>query len=334
MNDSGLFTIAGATTLVGPVSVSTNDGDIAFRGAVDATPNTGFPLTVTAGTGDITFAGAVGATNALGGLAIGSATTVRAEGSVSLDGSLGYSAGEGLLIGSDGVVGEANFTHGGSIIGFQVAGGTPNGSDCATNQASSCGSGVVFENGSSGTIEGFTIIYNSGSGIVLANSSGVQLLSNTIWGNGVNGVTVTGPGATGNAILSNSIFSNAVDAIVLFGGGNDSQPAPTIDTAEFRSGNVLVSGTVTGTGNYTVQVFANPNNNVPEGQTLLGSFTVPAGTFTNKSVSAGTTTNGYITTTVTPVSGPRNTSQFSTPVELTAPLTVPSRSAALDDRRL
>ena len=334
VNDSGRFTIGGATTLVGPVSVSTNDGDIAFRGAIDATPNTGFPLTVAAGTGDITFAGAVGATNALGGLAIGSATTVRAEGSVSLDGSLGYSAGEGLLIGSYGVVGEANFTHGGSIIGFQVAGGTPNGSDCATNRPSSCASGVVFENGSSGTIEGFTIIYNSGSGIVLANSSGVQLLSNTIWGNGGNGVTVTGPGATDNAILSNSIFSNAVDAIVLLAGGNDSQSAPTIDTAELRSGNVLVSGTVAGTGNYTVQVFANPTNNVPEGQTLLGSFTVPAGTFTNKSVSAGTTTSGYITTTVTPVSGPRNTSQFSIPVELTAPLTVLSRTAATDDRRL
>ena len=316
----GQFTIVGATTLVGPVSVSTNDGDITFGGAVDATPNTGFPLTVTAGTGDITFAGAVGATNALGGLAIDSATTVTAEGSVSLDGSLGYSASEGLQIGdttSGGVVGAANFTHGGSILGFQTSGGSPNGSGCAKNQPlGACGSGVVFENGSSGTIEGFTIVDNSGSGVALANSSGVRLLSNTIWGNGGNGVTVAGPGANGNAILSNSIFSNAIDAIVLVGGGNDSQSAPTIDTAEFRSGNVLVSGTVTGTGDYIVQVFATPTNNVPEGKTLLGSFTVPAGSFTNESVSAGTTTGGYITTTVTPVSGPRNTSQFSAPVEL------------------
>jgi len=318
----GQFTIVGATTLVGPVSVSTNGGDITFSGTVDATTNTGFPLTVAAGTGDVTFSGAVGATNVLGGLAIDSATTVTAEGSVSLDGSLGYSASEGLQIGdttSGGVVGAANFTHGGSILGFQILGGSPNGSGCAANQPlGACGSGVVFENGSSGTIEGFTIIYNAANGIALANSSGVQLLSNTIWGNGGNGVTVAGPGANGNAILSNSIFSNDIDAIMLVGGGNDSQPAPTIDTAALRSGNVVVSGTVTGTGNYIVQVFANPTNNVPEGQTLLGSFTVPAGSFNNKSVSAGTTTGGYITTTVTPVLSPRNTSQFSNPVELTA----------------
>jgi hypothetical protein len=315
---SGQFTIAGATTLVGPVSVSTNGGDITFGDTVDATLNTGFPLIVMASTGDVTFSGAVGATNALGGLAIDSANTVTAGGTVSLDGSLGYSASEGLQIGFDGFVKEANFTHGGSIIGFQAAGGTPNGTGCSDPIEGACGSGVVFENGSSGTIEGFTITYNSGSGVVVAGSTGVRLLSNTIWGNGATGVTVTLPGATGNAILSNSIFSNAGDAIALTYGGNDSQPAPTDVTAALRAGNVLVGGTVTGTGDYIVQVFATPTNNVPEGKTLLGSFTVPAGSFTNKSVSAGTTTGGYITTTVTPVSGPRNTSQFSNPVELTA----------------
>ena len=178
------FTIAGATTLVGPVSVSTNGGNITFEGTVDATLKTGFPLTVTAGdydvaenNGVIEFNGAVGGGNPLGGLAIDSARTVTASGTVSLDGSLGYSSGVGLQIGSapqtgssdvTSRVGTANFASGGSIIGFRIDGGTPNGI-CSDQRPGVCGSGVVVNGTPAGSLRGFTIASNASYGIYVTN---------------------------------------------------------------------------------------------------------------------------------------------------------------------
>jgi hypothetical protein len=103
----------------------------------------------------------------LGGLVIDSAQSVTAFGAVSLDGTLGYSSGEGLKIGSTGngsSVGTANFTFGGSIVGFQTNGGTPNGT-CGDQRVGACGSGVVVTGTPSGSITGFTIGNNSSYGI-------------------------------------------------------------------------------------------------------------------------------------------------------------------------
>ena len=174
VNDSsGSFRVDGATTVTGPnlsynaTIVQTNGGDITFDGTVDATPHTGFPLTLSAGTGNISLQGAVGSINPLGGLVIINAGTVTAQGAVSLDGSLGYSLGEGLQIGgADGTgnVGTANFTGGGSIIGFQTEGGTPNGT-CGDQRVGACGSGIVVNGTPSGSITGFTIGNNASWGI-------------------------------------------------------------------------------------------------------------------------------------------------------------------------
>ena len=182
----GRFTIVGATTLVGPVSVSTNDGDITFGGTIDATTNTGFPLTVTAGDkGVIEFKGAVGSAKPLGGLAIDSAKTVTASGTVSLDGSLGYSSGEGLQIGSTdstSSVGTANFTGGGLIAGFQTNGGNPNGT-CSDERIGACGSGVVVNGTPSGSIQGFLIADNASYGIYVPDSPSLTYTGNNFTGN-------------------------------------------------------------------------------------------------------------------------------------------------------
>ena len=179
------FSVAGATTLAGLVSVNACGGagaperacadtgaSITFDGPVDSLARKGFSLSVAAGDdGVVEFKGAVGGTNPLGGLAIDSANTVTALGTVSLDGSLGYAWGEGLRIGDSGDKGSvrtANFAGGGSIVGFQTTGGTPNGT-CSDQRPGACGSGVVVNGAPSGSIQGFTIADNDSYGIYVTN---------------------------------------------------------------------------------------------------------------------------------------------------------------------
>jgi hypothetical protein len=197
---SGQFTIAGATTLEGPTSVNTcgsksgpNGNDtvdcggrgisVNFDGRVDSSQGKGFPLTVAAGNaGTVSFDGAVGGTNPLGGLAIQSAQTVRASGTVTLDGSLGYSSAVGLQIGQtdySSIVRTANFAAGGSIVGFNASGGIPNGACSFSSNGglfAACGSGVVVTGTPTGLIQDFTIASNAGYGIYAAE----QPLSLTI----------------------------------------------------------------------------------------------------------------------------------------------------------
>jgi parallel beta-helix repeat protein len=249
------FTVAGATTLAGPVSVNAcgaagaperkcadTGASITFNGTVDSLANKGFPLTVVAGaTGHVIFNGAVGATNPLGGLAITNADTVTARGTVSLDGGLGYSAAKGLQIGSNGpfldlahdsgYVRVANFTAGGSVQGFQKDGGSnfavtngANGVGCDHDKdtAGACGSGVVVEGGSQLTIQGFAIANNASDGVLLADGTGVTVTGNTIFNNTVDGVGVTAVSAntsTNNVISSNTIYGNSRNGVHVSGSG-------------------------------------------------------------------------------------------------------------------
>jgi hypothetical protein len=238
------FTVAGATTLAGPVSVNAcgaagapewkcadTGASITFNGAVDSLANKGFPLTVVAGaTGHVIFNGAVGATNPLGGLAITNADTVTARGTVSLDGGLGYSAAKGLQIGSageSGYVRVADFTAGGLVLGFQKDGGSnfavTNGSkgvgcDYEKDSAGACGSGVVVAGGSRLTIQGFAIANNASDGVLLADGTGVTVRGNTIFNNSVDGVFVTGA-STNNVISSNTIYGNSRNGVHVSGSG-------------------------------------------------------------------------------------------------------------------
>ena len=366
----GAFTVAGATTLAGPVSVNAcgsaggherkcqdTGASITFNGTVDSLANKGFPLTVVAGTtGVVTFNGAMGAVNPLGGLAITNADTVTAEGTVSLNGSLGYSAAEGLQIGSngpflDGYVRVANFTAGGSVLGFQINGGSnfgaTNGSasglGCNDTTTGACGSGVVVEGGSRLAIQGFAIANNASHGVLLYDGTGVTIMGNTIFNNSVdgvfvtgastnndissnaiygntrNGVRVSGSGTIGNAILSNSIYSNEDWGIHLIDGGNDGQQPPESVTAQRQEKSITVSGNLAGDrkGLFQVQVFGNTVKD-QQGAQLLGSGNFAVGAFTitvpEGTWASGTTT--HVTVTATPVDGPQNTSEFSTAAQV------------------
>jgi len=302
------FTVAGATTLVGPVSVNAcgaaegherkcpdTGASITFNGTVDSLANKGFSLTVVAGvTGDVTFNGAVGTTNPLGGLAITNADSVTARGAVSLNGGLGYSAAEGLHIGSNGpfldlahdsgYVRVANFTAGGSILGFQKDGGSnfgaTNGSTsgigCNDSTTGVCGSGVVIEGGSRLTIQGFTIANNASHGVLLANGTDVTVTGNTIINNTVEGVVVTGA-STNNDISSNTIYGNTGSGVNLAKGSN---------------GNTILSNTITDNTTNGVILDGSFNNtisnNTISGNKGVGVLVTGASvnnTFTNNTIS-------------------------------------------------
>jgi parallel beta-helix repeat protein len=275
------FTVSGATTLVGPVSVNTCGdspaGDrscvsqrvnVTFYGPVDSLTGKGFPLTVAAGdNGVVTFNGAVGAGDPLGGLAIINADTVTARGTVSLNGGLGYSAAEGLQIGStggSGYVRSANFTAGGSVLGFQLEGGlnfgatngNPSGVGCSDSATvGACGSGVVVVGGSQLAIQGFTIANNASNGILIADGQGVTITGNNILANTVDGVGVT-EASTNIDVSGNAIKGNSGTGVNLTSGSN---------------GNTILSNTISG--------------NTASGVTLDGSF---SNTISNNTISGNT----------------------------------------------
>ncbi|MFN8472311.1 MAG: right-handed parallel beta-helix repeat-containing protein [Anaerolineae bacterium] len=150
---------------------------------------------------------------------------------------------------------------------------------------SSC-SGIFVASGASNvTISQNTITGNKCNGI-LSNGTGVQIVGNTISGNGGDGVQV-GSGGSANSILSNSIKDNTGEGINLVGSANNSQQSPALTFAALTGLTVsqgagsgtAVQGTVSGAAStaYRVQVFANQTCDASgrgEGATFLGETTI------------------------------------------------------------
>lgn len=145
---------------------------------------------------------------------------------------------------------------------------------------------------------------------------------NAITANKGNGVTVNGPGSTGNEVLSNSIFRNDGLGIDLANGGNASQPAPVLDSMVRLVGEktLAVAGSLAATtgyaGTYRLQFFASPYADAQspaavEGRTLLGEITQAAGPFTATFARGTAFLGDWITVTATPITGAANTSEFS-----------------------
>ncbi len=146
--------------------------------------------------------------------------------------------------------------------------------------------------------------------------------SNTIAGNGGEGVALFDAATTRDAIRQNSIHANQFAGIGLYGGSNNGQAAPTLTSAVLgAAGNVGgtdVGGTLTGSAPNTafrIEFFASPPGN-DEGQFFVGS----AGVTTNGSgtasfasppvhLAAAVPKNYLVTATATDPDG--NTSPFS-----------------------
>ncbi|MFN8485838.1 MAG: right-handed parallel beta-helix repeat-containing protein [Anaerolineae bacterium] len=205
-----------------------------------------------------------------------------------------------------------------------------------TNNGSAGGascSGVTVASGASNvTISQNVITGNTCSGI-LSSGTNVQIIGNTISGNGGDGVQV-GNGGSANAILNNSIKDNTGAGINLAAGANNSQQSPALTfaaltglTASQGAGNSsAVQGTVSGTAatTYRVQVFANQTcdaSGAGEGATFLGETQItldPNGARTfvvaAPSLPAGVKRGGSISATATDSAG--NTSAFAQCVSL------------------
>lgn len=238
--DDGTFTVSGASTLVGSVSVA--GGDILLGGAIDSQQGKGYQLGLTPGKGKTAnLNGVVGATNPLGGLQLSAASggpaTVNFAKSVALQGNLGYSSEKGLDIGqsvaatfADGAV-IGNFTGAGVIVGdvapltlagFLISGNGKEGIQLQGAQDVTITGSTIVGNGTAGinvdgstriTLSGNTITNNVSDGVLVKDSSFVAVTGNAISGSGSDGVEVS----TGknNSILSNTITANAANGIHL-----------------------------------------------------------------------------------------------------------------------
>lgn len=275
--DAGSFTVARSATLAGPVAVTTNGGPVAFGGRIDSLPGKGFTLTVSAGAGAVDLHGEVGGKQALGGLAVQSASTVTADGHVTLDGSLGYAAAEGLSIG-DGVT--ADFAKGGSIGGFT-------------------GSGIVFQGASRDSqIRGFTIADNVYDGIQVGadasaaplDFSGTVIADNRIVGNSAFGIETVAP-VNGLTVSGNTIGSaGASNPWGYVTGGPNAHGivlAPGDSSGTLISGNTIAYNRASGiTSSGGVQGVWISGNTIERNG--LNGITFVTGDFTGTTVTANT----------------------------------------------
>jgi len=166
----------------------------------------------------------------------------------------------------------------------------------------------------------------NGNGMIITGSN-LSITENDIYGNTFNGVMVVGASAIDNSILSNAIFLNGGAGILLSGGGNAGQIAPTVDSVSTSR----ITGTMTGADGewYKIQIFKNAASIVTSASTVQGQVLVTeveveivAGSATIDEAVAGVIVGDWITMTATKLTGPggtpSNTSQFSTGVQVTS----------------
>ncbi len=145
---------------------------------------------------------------------------------------------------------------------------------------------------------------------------------NTIANNGrpkvqADGVYLNGAGSQGVSILSNSIYGNTGQGITLAGGANDNQPTPAITSAKYDGTTLTVTGNIAGSDKKDVnfQVFGSPagGSGSAQGQTYLGELqvTVDGTAFTVSITPTQAAAGNEITVTATTGAATKNTSQFS-----------------------
>jgi hypothetical protein len=187
--------------------------------------------------------------------------------------------------------------------------------------------GVEISDGGNGnSVKGNYIGTNAAGTAAIPNGTGVGITANaqnnTIGGtaagegnliafNTGNGVEVVGPSTTSNLIRGNSIYSNGGKGIDNFNGGNGEPPPPVI------TGTGPVTGTVAcASFNCTIDIYSDDEDEgrVYEGSTIADD--ADNWTF------AGSLHGPNVTAIAIYPAG--NTSEFSTPVEVTEPTPTPS----------
>ncbi|MDR3638369.1 MAG: right-handed parallel beta-helix repeat-containing protein [Isosphaeraceae bacterium] len=260
----GAVSFDSPVTMTGPVTIDTagagNSGNILFSSTLDGTAGGNANLTLEAGSAGVSFRKAVGSSSPLGSIAITSARSVTASGTIQLDGSTTGAASNGLSIGAN--VDGVDFAAPGSVI------------------ENFAGNGIVLEGGTAGsTIAGFTLETNANDGVLLAGGqyNGSSIVDNVIEGNINNGVEADG--ALEELLISgNTIENNVHDGFQLAG---DDVSGTTIVAS--NAGTTIANNTIGGsTGN---------------GLELLGpatSLAIAGNTFGTSSASGATSTPNAI----------------------------------------
>jgi len=206
----GSFTAARSASLAGPVSIEVPQGDITFGGAIDALPGKGLTLSLSTAPGrHITLGGDVGAIHPLGGIAVvnphGTADNpagLLSTGSITVVGTLGFAAAEGISIGNDVTT---VLTGGGMVQGFAK------------------GDGISLGASKGSRISGFIVSNNGGDGIVVAGAENVHIENSAIINNGGDGVRATagvgGGQASGITVSGSSVTGNGLNGIEFDGIG-------------------------------------------------------------------------------------------------------------------
>ncbi len=223
-------------------------------------------------------------------------------------------------------------------------------------------SGIVIQGNDIGTdVTGTLVLGNHGPGID-ANSSGVSIggtgagQGNVIAFNGSSGQpgVIVENGSTGVTILSNSIFSNGGIGIDLgnngvtlnhpggpISGPNNYQNFPVLVHALTFAGSTVITGTLNSAANstYTIQLFDNPTadpTGYGPGKTLIGTLSVTTDGSGNASFSSSFNTainaGDAISATATDSTG--DTSEFAqdvTVIALTSPLEAVNDSYNTDE---
>jgi hypothetical protein len=137
------------------------------------------------------------------------------------------------------------------------------------------------------------------------------------------GITVADAPSLRNRITRNDIYAPSGIGISLTGGANNSQNPPVMTAAHYGA-TTAVAGTLTSlaSATFTLEFFANSQNNGTSGERYLSSITVTTDATGYAAFSANlpasTSTGEWITATVTDAAG--NTSQFSDALRVAPPV--------------
>ena len=209
----------------------------------------------------------------------------------------------------------------GNLIGPNAAGtGAPTGSPAA---ASGVNLGTDTTVGGTAAGAGNVIAFNSGSGVLLTNSS---VLRGAILGNSIHSNTQLGIDYQG--------FVQPNDACDADTGANNQQNFPVLTSVVIAAGNVTISGTLNSTASTTfrVEFFSNavcdPSGN-GEGQTFLGFAVVTTNASCNGAFGplVFAVPPGQTIFTATATDPVNNTSQFSACLAAGAPPPTPTPTA-------
>ena len=310
-NGTGISLFDTAVTQIGGPGLGQGNVISGNAGSGVALPCFEFP----GGSGDTTIQGNYIGTNAAGTAAMPNLNGITVD------------CGTGTLVGGPapaaGNIISGNNGHGIFDQGTdEVIQGNRIGVDANGNALGNAGSGVYVgsslpEVGGDAPEEGNVIAFNGGAGVAIAVGTGNPIRLNSIHDNGGLGIDLNDDGPSPNDPGDGDL------------GANLTQNFPVLTSAVGTGGvATIITGTLdTQPGTYAVDFYGNPTGPDAEGQTYLGSVTVPVvsgpATFSAPGIPL---TQPFVTATATDTAS-LNTSEFSPAIAAQFPVTITTQAS-------